>query len=86
MSESQISPRDTFQERVDEIVPSDRIETLDQPDKLYLFPTDRGFGITADCYDGLDVRMIESIGMESLNENHRLYREDAHHVLIFKVE
>ena len=60
------------------------IKTFDgDPDKLYVFPGSKGYGITEDCYFGIDARLIESIGMDSLNENHRLYREDAHHVLIF---
>lgn len=87
MSESEKSPLDVFKQRVDEIVPSERIETFDgHPGKLYLFAAEGGLGITADCYDGLDARLIESIGMASLNEDHRLYRDNAHHVLIFKVE
>mgnify|MGYP006274464257 CR=1 FL=1 len=61
------------------------IETFeDDPDKLYVFPPENGYGIPVDCYFGIDARLIESFGMGRFGENHRLYREDAHHVLIFK--
>lgn len=86
MSET-TNQRDVFVERLSDIINPEFIETFDSdPDKVYLFPASGGYGITEDMYEGLDARLIESIGMSGLNESHRLYRERAHHVLIFKVE
>lgn len=72
-----------FAQNVREFVPDDRVMVDDG--KVYLFPGQGGFGLPAEVYDGLDVALVESIGMDSLTESHRLFREDAHHVLIFKV-
>ncbi|SEL19263.1 hypothetical protein [Haloferax larsenii] len=71
-----------FVDRLADYIPSDRVEQSD--DKVYVYAPEGGFGIQEEVYDGHDVRLIESIGMDSLSENHTLYREDAHHVLIFK--
>ena len=79
-----MNPRETFTQRLDHYG-IQNVETFESdPDKLYVFPPMNGYGIPADCYDGLDVRLIESFGMGRFGEGHRLYREGAHHVLIFK--
>jgi hypothetical protein len=80
-----MNPRDTFRERL-EHYGVEEIETVHgNPEKLYVFPNEGGYGIPEDCYDGLDVRLIESFSVERFDEDHRLYHEGAHHVLIFKV-
>jgi hypothetical protein len=84
MSESQKMARETFEERIK----SYGVKNTDYSeahDSLYVWAGESGYGVPKDCYDDLDVRMTESIGMSSLDETHRLYREDAHHVLIFTV-
>lgn len=86
MSESKMTPRDTFRSRIREIGIVNTEILNDEDNKLYVFPSERGYGFTADCYEGLEVRLIESIGMDSLFESHRLHREYSHHVLIFTIE
>lgn len=81
----QTSPRDEFRDQLREIGVRNTEIMEDDPNKLYVFADEGGYGITQDCYEGLDARLIESIGMDSLGENHRLHRPYAHHVLIFKV-
>jgi hypothetical protein len=85
MSEQNPSPRDVFRDRLREVGVHNTEIMGGDPKKVYVFADEGGYGITADCYDGLNARLIESIGMDSLTENHRLYRPYAHHVLIFKV-
>jgi len=53
--------------------------------KLYLYVPESGFGIPKECYTGVNVDIIESIGMSSLSTTHSLYDESYHHILIFKV-
>jgi|AntDeeMetageno51_2_1112566.scaffolds.fasta_scaffold00305_17 hypothetical protein len=55
-------------------------------DKIYIHAPESGWGIPEDCYNGVDARLIESIGMSSLSESHKLYSDTAHHILIFKVQ
>ena len=76
--------REKFIERLNSYGITNVEESELYPDHLYVFPKSSGYGIPVDCYFGIDARLVESIGMDSLNETHRLYREDAHHVLIFK--
>lgn len=86
MSIDAMSRRDEFRDRLREIGVRGTEIISNEPRKLYVFADEGGYAITQDCYEGLDARLIESIGMDSLHENHRLYREYADHVLIFKVE
>lgn len=81
----QTNPRDEFRERIREFGVRNTEITGDDPGKLYVFAKEGGWGIPVKCYDDLDVRLVESIGMEALDESHRLHRPYAHHVLIFKV-
>lgn len=62
------------------------IRTDESTNKVYVYASVGGLGIPVDCYNGLDVALIESIGMDSLSETHRLYDDTAHHILIFKIE
>jgi hypothetical protein len=86
MGKDAMSRRDEFRNRLREIGVRGTEIISDEPRKLYVFADEGGYAITQDCYEGLDARLIESIGMDSLSENHRLYRRYANHVLIFKVE
>jgi len=79
-----VEDREKFIKRIAEIGIVNTTTFESEPDKLYVFSNSTGYGITEDCYFGIDGRLIESIGMDSLNESHRLYQEDSHHVLIFK--
>lgn len=86
MGKDAMSRRDEFRNRLREIGVRGTEIISDEPRKLYVFADEGGYAITQDCYEGLDARLIESIGMESLSEDHRLFRCYASHVLIFKVE
>lgn len=85
MTTSIAAQRSMFRQRLREYgirhteLPSDR------DGKLYVFPKESGYGIPPDCYEGLDVRLVETCGMDGMDEDHRLYRDYADHVLIFKI-
>lgn len=80
------NPRNEFRERLRTIGVRNTEIINDEENKLYVFADEGGWGIGKECYDGLDVRLIESVGMDSLDEDNRLYRDYAHHVLIFQIE
>lgn len=85
MNQTKANPRDVFRQRLRNCGVKNTEITGDDENKLYVFAGEGGWGIPSDCYDDLDVRLVESIGMDSLYEDHRLHRPYAHHVLIFKV-
>lgn len=81
-----MNDRQQFIDQLEQYVPEERIEFSEAHTSVYAFAAEGGLGVPADVYDDVDVHFAESIGMSSLHHTHRLYREYAHHVLIFKVE
>jgi len=63
------------------------VKNVETDDRGYVrvWATEGGYGFPEEVNEGLNVRFCESTGMCLLSENHRMYREDAHHVLIFHV-
>lgn len=86
MSTTQKSPRDEFRERIRKIgVRNTEIED-EYPKKLYVYAPLGGVGIPSECYEDVNARLVESCGMDKLDDSHRLFRPYANHILIFVID
>lgn len=79
-----MTPIDKFKNNLNDFGIEDTNIEVDN-NKVYIYVPESGFGIPTECYTGVDVNLIESIGMSSLSTTHSLYDESYHHILIFKV-
>lgn len=83
MSKTETLPRDEFRKRIRKHGVANTELHSNRDDKLYVFCPEAGYGFPPHCYDGLDVRLVETIGMDGIDEEHRLYRDYADHVACF---